>query len=565
MPVTKPMFVDAVLPSPMLTADKPVVKLRAYGTGLKVGSPITFVVDAPTLGLKQETVTGKIGEPSYVTVASLPEGDHVLTIGVKSDAGNDAMEKHLLVLSSRFTHQEMTTTDLGPGTTLPDPATSREVTVSLLPRTRAQYLGDVESLIWTWSSRVEAQVADRIGTDLLINQFGKKDLTSDTSALSRYQQTDGGISLLSYGSSDPEVSAKLAAIAPQYFDQNMLTSYFYQITQNKDATREEATRAYAGLAALGNPVLLQLQALSKMPDLNWHEQLAVIRGLDAAGDREGARALFAELLKKGETKDGKMLIRVEDAQKSIVEATSEAAGLATELGDSSAAPLYAWVKANWADDAFNVLDKANVLRRVVPAAIAQDATVTYQVNGETKTATLKDGYGEDVKLTADEVKSFRVMSVTGPAVAVMSRDVAGMPTSSNDVTITRSYAADGKNLSNLAEGDAVTITLKPEWMNGAPSGCYVVKDHLPAGFFPQVREMNYFSVSNSIVAPDAVDGNTVSFTVCPKIPSKDAPIQISYQARVMSRGSYTAEPVLVQSIDSPSVQSVSKQDQFTIK
>ena len=565
MAVTKPVFVDAVIPSPMLTADKPVIKLRAYGTGLKAGSPITFVVDAPTLGLKQETVTGKAGESTYVTVASLPVGDHVLTIGVKSDAGNDAMEKHLVVVASRFTHQEFTSTDLGPGSTLPDPGASREVTVSLLSRTRAQYLNDVESLQWSWSSRVEAQVAKQISTNLLINQFGKKDLISDDVSLARYQQTDGGIALLPYGSSDPEVSAKLAAIAPKAFDQNMLTAYFYQITQNKNVTREEAARAYAGLAALGNPVLLQLQSLAKQTDLNWHEQLAVIRGLDAAGDREGARTLFAELLKKGEEKDGKMVIRVEDARSSIDQATAEAAGLAAELGDASAPKLFASLDATWSEDAFNVLDKADVLQRVVPTAIAQDASVTYQLNSDTKTVILKDGYGEDIKLTADEAKAFRVMSNTGPAVAVMSRDIVGVPTSTKDITVSRTYTAEGKDMTKLVEGDVVTVTLKPNWLNGAWPGCYAVRDVLPAGLFPQVREMNVFMAGSATISPDTVNGNAVSFTVCPTIPSKDQPVVLTYKARVMTRGSFKAEPVLVQSLESPSVQAVSGEDQINIK
>lgn len=553
--VTKPVFVDAVIPSPMMTADKPVIKLRAYGTGLKEGASVTFTVNAPTLGLKNETVTAKANEPAYVSVETLPVGDHVLTIGVTSDNGTDAMEKHLVVLASRFTHQELTTTDLGPGSTLPDPGESRETIIRLLPRTRARYLADVESLLWTGSTRVEAQIAKRIAADLMMTSYNDKDVLADASSLARYQQYDGGISQFAYGSSDVALSAKAAAVAPGYFDQNRLTGYLYSITQNTSATREEAIHAYAGLAALGNPVVLQLQALARQPDLNWHEQLAAMRGLDAAGDREGARALLTQLIQKGDEKDGKISLRVADDRASMAEATAEAAGIAAEIGDPSAEKLFAWVEANWTADAMDALDRADVLHRIVPNVVAQDVTLVYRVNQESKTVTIKNGYGEEIKLTAAEVKDFQVMSVDGPVVAVMSRDVVGMPTASKDVTIERTYEGMDAPMSHLSEGDVVKVTLKANWLAGAQSGCYIVRDALPAGMLAQVTPIS-MSPMDPMWWPDQVEDGQVTFTVCPSIPSK-APTVIAYKARVMARGSYQAEPALIQSMDSPSVAAVS--------
>ena len=129
--VTKPLFVDAVVPSPVLVADKPVLKLRAFGIAFKGHEPVSFSVDAPSLGLQNEKVEGKAYEPSYINVKTLTPGEHTLVLRVTSSKGTDAMEKKITVLESRFAKDEKVEVELGPGATLPSLGNSRNR--SLLP------------------------------------------------------------------------------------------------------------------------------------------------------------------------------------------------------------------------------------------------------------------------------------------------------------------------------------------------------------------------------------------------------------------------------------------------
>ncbi len=166
---------------------------------------------------------------------------------------------------------------------------------------------------------------------------------------------------------------------------------------------------------------------------------------------------------------------------------------------------------------------------------------------------LKDGVSESLTLTAEEAKAFRTVSVDGPAVAVFTREVPSTPTQNKDLSLTRTITTkDGKPVTSLKEGEGVTVTLEPKFSSSAPSGCYLLRDHAPAGLSPMVSLS--FTLARDIGTwyPQNVDGNTVSFTVCNAQDGK-TPTPIKYNLRVVARGTYTAEPAILQSDTTPSV------------
>ncbi|MEO5927875.1 MAG: alpha-2-macroglobulin family protein [Patescibacteria group bacterium] len=555
--VTKPVFVDAVIPQTFLATDAPVLKLRAFGSGLTSGEELTFTVNAPTLGLTNEMVKGTAGAPVTVGIQHLTPGNHTMVIKVTSGHGSDAIERHLTVLTSRFTHDESSVTELAPGVALPDPGESPEVIVSLLPLGRSRYLNRVESLAYPLSARLEAKAASNIANRLLKDAYGKSDAPAAQPLLS-YQQADSGIGMLPYGSSDVALSAKMAALDPQDIDRSALANYFWKITDNAKVSREEGVQALLGLAALGEPVLTRVQTLANSTDLNWRERLALIRALDAAGDRERARAMLQAILKDAVTTDGLTHLAVAEDQRSILEATAEAAPLAAKMELPEATGLEAYLSANWESDTITDLDRAAYLAEAVPKLVPGDATVTYAINGKESSVKLVDGWGEPLTLTKAEAASFRVISVDGPVAASFTRRVGGRMAVSPDVTLMRSYAVDGESLDQLTEGKTVTITLSPTWNQKSQDGCYVIRDRLPSGLVPFVPVASYSSWTNY---PYDVTDSEVSFIRCKDSVEKD----VRYTARVVSRGTYTAEAASLQSMDAPSVAALSTDTTITIK
>lgn len=557
--VTKPVFVDAVIPQTLLAADAPTIKLRAFGVGLKTGEPITLTVSSPSLGIENQVLSGTAGSPVSVAVEKLMPGVHKIVVRVTASGGTDAIERTMTVLASRFSHDEAVTVELAPGVSLSDAGNAAEIDVALLPLGRSRYLPQVQYLAEGWSARLESKVAAQLASKLLREAYGKTDAAAPTSLLA-YQRGSGGLAPLPHASEDVALSAAVAAIYPDAFDRAALANYFWGIADNQRVSREEAMNALFGLAALGEPVLPRVQALAERTDLDWRERLALIRALEAAGDRERARTLLDGMLKDAVSADGLTHLPVADDQRFVLEATAQAATIAAGMGLPQASGLDAYVAANWEKDAFTDLDRAAYLTHVVPTLLAGDVTIRYLVNGTESSVTLKDGATEVVTLTKGEAASFRIVSVDGPAAASFTRRVDGRLPTSPDVSLTRSYAImNGATTDTFTERQTMAITLTPTWKPTAQDGCYVLRDRLPSGVAPLVSFYGSYYDGRSSYPFDITNGE-VSFVIC-----KGDAKPIVYRARVVSRGTYKAEAASLQSMVTPSVTALSSDATITIK
>lgn len=561
VPVSKPVFVDMVLPPTVNAKDQPMIKLRAFGSGLAEGTPVTYVVHAPTLGILNQTLKGKAGEPLTVAVDHLELGTHPVTVKLETSAGRDALERSMTVVGTRVTRRARMEVDAVPGMTLPD-IQEPFVRVQIASRGRASLLPLLSEIDWQSrvSSRLDAKIAEQIAQKVA-PLFPPDVIEADTASVawSDYQLYDGGLMLLPYGSSDLSLSSRIAAIAPDRFDQLALVSYFQGVLNRKDSAREEQMDALAGLAALKEPVLSSLQAASQLKDLSWRERLSVVRGLEAAGDRERAASVLEPLLKTMETRDDVAWIPVSDRQAERLEASAEAAALLAARGDSRATGLIGFVANGWSEEAFPILAKAQYLKLVAPTLPDRDTRLTYAVGSKRTSMTINRGepVAPPIVLTKAEANDFRIVSVDGPVTLSLITEVDGRPTSVPEVQIQRSYAAD-KPLSQLTEGDTVRVTLNVTWSQAAQPGCYTVRDFVPGGLTPIVDWSWDWRAYG--VFPSEVGEGTISFYTC-----QGNGQTIMYTDRVVSRGSYVAEAPIVQHMDHPSIAASGRDEVVVIK
>ena len=95
-------------------------------------------------------------------------------------------------------------------------------------------------------------------------------------------------------------------------------------------------------------------------------------------------------------------------------------------------------------------------------------------------------------------------------------------------------------LKSLSRGYA---SLDYELGDKAVDGCYLVTDLLPSGLYPVTRPWQQGIVDDKASWPVAVDGQRVTFCV-----TKDGDQKpLTYYARVVGPGEYTAEPATLQS------------------
>ena len=74
LPVGLPFFVQASLAPEYLVDDRPSVRLRAFGSALKAGDPVTFSVASSTLGMPATVVHGSAFQPIDVPLTALKAG-----------------------------------------------------------------------------------------------------------------------------------------------------------------------------------------------------------------------------------------------------------------------------------------------------------------------------------------------------------------------------------------------------------------------------------------------------------------------------------------------------------
>ncbi len=558
VPVTKQLFVDAVIPQSLLVKDKPTLKVRSHGAALPSQGEITYVIDIPTLGIDEQEVKGQAQEPVYLAIDNLVKGKHKAIIGVKAGGKVDAIERTVEVVQSRSTHEERTVTELGPGVALPDPGVSSEVKVTFESKAKAQKRAEVWSLANPWSARLEAQLAGVMMRSLYQEYYGDE-IEEGVSALLAYQQPDGGLSILPYASSEVALSSKAATAHMESFDSGKLVNYFWEISDDQSVTREEAIDALAGLAAAGEPVLERLYSAMDEEDLNWREKLSLMRGLEEAGDREASRVLLDEMLESAEEYDGQMMLKVSEDVSEEIEATVQAAAMAAVLAHPDANKLMAYVDSIWNHEAMTDLDRAVYLDKIVPTLSNVDVKIGYAIGQETAEIDLSEWPYHTISLLPQEVAQFRVTSVNGPAAASFLRRLPGDITESSPLlTISRTYSG---NLDSLKEGDNVDVNLKLTWDARAQDGCYIVRDRLPGTMMPLVNVSYSRWQRLGTWYPHEVRAGEVSFVVC----KSEKPLDIKYTARVVALGEYYADGAIIQSMQVPGLAATSDQVKVNVK
>src|SRR3990172_1484210 len=325
VPVGLPFFVEATLAPEYLVTDEPILRLRAYGSGLSEGDPVAFTLTSASLGLPKTTIRGTAFEDVALPLPRLSVGEHAITIAGSTGgaaAVSDRLTRRFMVVESRLGETRATFTVLTAGA-VPDGGPGF-TTYTFSDAGRGRYVQVLQGLVWSGGPRVDQALAAALARDLLVEAFAVDPDTLPATTFDPGSYQSSGIALLPYSSSDLGLSARVALLAGDRFNRGELAgSLYYRAVDDTASTREQRVLAYAGLAGLGEPVLAELQAFAPDPALTIRERLHVGLGLAALGD--GATALVIErdlLSSHGERRGPWIRLRVGESLDDTVEATS---------------------------------------------------------------------------------------------------------------------------------------------------------------------------------------------------------------------------------------------------
>lgn len=563
--VRLPFFVDMVLNDRYLAGDRPIINLRSLGTDLDEGREVAYHVEV-TGGEKEvfdEKLTGKAFLSTPVSLPALAEGDYQITVTAIGAGQQDTLTRSFQVAESYLT-QEKTDYALLTAESKIEAATKKPVTLTFADANWSRYLSALLSLAHVEGSRIEQKLVPQIAGELLKEnyaQFEYLPLVSDED-LSPYQTQDGGIAILPYGSSDLEVSAKIAPWAKEHFDLGALEPYFGQVINDPKETRERGIIALYGLASLGEPVLQEVELAAKEKDLTIKEQLYVILALNQLGNEQPAGKMLKELIKTyGEANGPYMQINSGSDKDDLVKITGLAALAAERLMLDEGNMLHRYVLENPPQDELTYLEQIAFLQENLGKLTSGQVGFTYTIEGKKQQVELAPGETYSLVLTPEKLKLLSFDNIKGEVGITSLYQGAFTPSgenSSEGVSVTRDYQVAGKSTREFLAGDLVEV--KVSWNIGgkAPSGVYRITDYLPSGLKLVEKPYNWNAVTDNLGWPVEVDGQKVVFLVSNKG-------TFSYYARIINQGSFTAENLTLQHVLNGKIYGITALDKVEIK
>jgi hypothetical protein len=380
---------------------------------------------------------------------------------------------------------------------------------------------------------------------VLIDAFAVDPVTLPPATFDPGRYQSSGIALLPYSSTDLGLSVRVALLAGDRFNRGELASALYTTVNDSASTRERRVLAYAGLAGLGEPVLTELQAFAADRRLTIRERLYAGLGLAALGDGVAALAIERDLLSAhGERRGPWVRLRVGESLDDTVEATSLLALLAAELGDPLANDAEGYVDANPAVDELHSLQQVAFIARMLERTTSAAGRFAYTIDGKRTVVDLDPGESFSLRFVESQRRTFSLEPLSGQVGLATSWQVPIDRTAisrDEDLQLARTFTPFPE-----IPGDAmVEIRLTATFGPHVVGGCHEVSDLVPSGLVP-MEHYQGGAVSNSDPAwydsPYAIEGQRVSFCVGPS-----GTVKMHYFARIVTAGTYTWEPAVIQS------------------
>ncbi|MBD3362830.1 hypothetical protein GF362_03865 [Candidatus Dojkabacteria bacterium] len=554
--VSLPFFVDLVMNDVYLEGDKPIIKARAYGDELKSDWDVEYTIEAKTLGIEGKKVKAKAFESIEFELNELKQGTHKIIVGAKVGDYEDKIQKEINIKSSFLKIQEVNFYEYSPDTKL-EGSKDSPTTLTFLDENRGKYYDDVLYLQFTWGDRVDQKIVRLLSKEMFEEHFDVEEFSEEYWRPENYQTESGGISLFPYSDKDLELSAKVAAIASEKFDQLALADYFYSILDNKEEGRERGIQAVYGLAALKEPVLTYIKMLKQQNDLSVKEEIYLALASAEIGNKEYARDVYKDIIQEYRTNsEGSILIKVSDDQNENVEITALVTMLAGILNEEEGEDLYEYIDTHNSKYNLTGLEEARYLQAVLPLLPKAPVTFEYEAGSKNEKIELEKGEVYKVQLSPSELKKFKFNSVDGNLGIISTFDKAVNPEilpKDEDLSLTRKYTIGGVESTTFKDTDLVRVEIKFDIGGNAPKGkCYQVSDILPAGLkavsSPYKRGYHYEEMY-SYKHPYSIEGQRSSFCVYKNSRYKT----IEYYARVVSKGTFKAETPIIQSMDDPTM------------
>ena len=551
IPVGLAFFAEATVAPEYLVVDRPILRLRGFGSSLASGDRVTFEVSAPTLGLAPTLIESAAFATAELPLPALTVGDHAIRIVATSGTGatqrQDVLVRTIHVVTTRAIESRTAMGPLDTGFVLQGGA-SGLTTVVLSDAGRGRVLPVLLSLTGGETGRADEAIAAALARRVLEASFGMSadELGTSDADLASFQTPDGGIALLPYASEDLELSALAAMAGDDRLDPVAMGRMFQSVLDDPETSPDRRIVALAGEAAIGDPVLDMVRTAAAEPTLEPKERAWLAIAALAGGDATLAADLERALLRASGQRQGPWVRVFQDDRETSITTTALVAIVASGIGDPLAPDLDAYLVANPAKDTLIALQQALAARSWAERTPGDAATASVTVDGASREVPIDPAAPVRLTFTPAQLSTTHLATVGGHILVTSTweapLDGASLHASTG-MTFERTITPTG----SIAADQLVTVDFSVELGEDPDRGCWRVTDFVPSGLAPLAAPPAWeaVDVSRDTEGPWRITGQRVDF--CVTLDPKVSVHHLRYVARVVNPGTYSWEPAVLQS------------------
>jgi len=530
-----PFFINPVINQRYTSNDSVSFTVRCAGkdkANIKENVKYTAIIKGNSFE-KTISIENNVNEMVAFDFGMLSEGEYDISIKATAGKYSDGINKKIYVIDSL--HEIIQTKDIDLSKEIDINAVKFPVNLVFYNEENVLYYNNIEKILSTsYGITSEQKIARNIVMDKLNNLTDKQ--LYNLSEVIGIQDYSGGVKLLDYSDTDTLLTAKLCALAPQYIDTVKAKSYFENIINNSSSSSADLSAAYFGLAALKEPVVNDIKyLLNNNKGFSERDNINLISGLACIGDINGANEWYVKLLSKNiKEKDEIRYIQIGNSEENY-EATSNLIIPLTKMNHSDLTLFMEYVLKYNSDKYSPALDLTSYLLEFNPVK-SEECCITYELNGKQEKIDLDKKVVENLLLTEDELKSFKVMDFNRiNCKAIYSGGITDIINEANNkITVEKIIEGSTK------VGETVTTTLKVKFPTNAQKNTdYILTDVIPTG----MRYTGYNKPYNSRYYLTKHEAQKVYFTVSNKDNSE---IIITYNARNLLPGEYLVDCAVIE-------------------
>ena len=299
-------------------------------------------------------------------------------------------------------------------------------------------------------------------------------------------QEDGGVKLLPLAEGDAAVTAKMLVVAPELINKADAVAFLHGKLADAASTPDERVMSYLGLAAAGEPVLLDItRMLEREGDsLTPAQKLYLGAGLAQLGDFTGADAVYESLGGQLVSEGAVKYVEAGGSLDDRIQNTAAALLLTSVSSHPDAGPLMRFLNGADTDRARsevlpNLEQLAYIEHFKLPAGESA-AKFSVTQNGERREISLS---GRGCKSFSLSAQALAEADFSGSkelyACAAYTAHTADAGAATSRLKVEKTYTPVGAD--SLERAGAARVDIRVTFSPDAPDGCYTVSDLIPAG------------------------------------------------------------------------------------